>query len=637
MQYTQHNRPSSMLTEDDLHYFNEGRHFHLYHKLGAHPVRINNKHYVYFAVWAPNARQISVIGDFNDWQATRHALTPKAESGIWEGFIHNAQISDCYKYHIESQTGERLEKADPFGYYFEVPPQTASRVWQSKYQWHDQDWLQSRQYKQHQNAPMAIYELHLGSWMRVPEDDQRPPTYRELAPKLARYLNDLGYTHVEMMPVMEHPFYGSWGYQTLGYFAPTARYGNPDDFKYLVDYLHHYQIGVIVDWVPSHFPNDSHGLYQFDGTHLFEHADPKQGYHPDWHSAIFNYGRNEVRSFLISSALYWLDVFHIDGIRVDAVASMLYLDYSRNEGEWVANRFGGRENLEAIDFIQQLNETIYGFFPDVQTFAEESTDWGGVSKPTYIGGLGFGFKWDMGWMHDTLSYLSKDPIYRHHHGELTFRPVYAFTENFVLPLSHDEVVHGKSSLLGKMPGDYWDKFANLRMLYGYMYAQPGKKLLFMGCEIGQWQEWNHEGSIQWNLLNYPLHEGVRDWIRTLNQIYLQQPALYETDCDHHGFSWVELHDNEHSVVVFLRFARHQQDMILVVINATPMIWEQYQLGVPCGGFWREIANSDAKFFGGSNTGNQGGVNAYNQPSHDRPFSLDLTLPPLSALFLKPSS
>lgn len=630
------NRAGSLLSADDLHYMGEGRHFALYHKLGAQVLDQHNETKMHFAVWAPNAEYVSVIGDFNNWRKKDHPLKQREHSGIWEGWINEASEGDCYKYYIESPYSDRpLEKADPYAFHFEVPPSTASKVWTSRYQWQDSQWMDNRRHHQHLEAPMAIYEMHIGSWLHVPEEDGRPATYREIAPKLAQYLNDMGFTHVEMLPVMEHPFYGSWGYQTLGYFAPTSRFGTPDDFKYLVDYLHQYNIGVILDWVPSHFPNDPHGLYRFDGTHLYEHADPRKGYHPDWHSAIFNYGRNEVRCFLISSAMFWLDEFHIDGLRVDAVASMLYLDYSREEGEWVANEYGGNENLEAIDFIRQFNETVYGRFPDTLTIAEESTAWGGVSKPTYVGGLGFGYKWDMGWMHDTLLYMSKDPLYRtYHHGELTFRQVYAFTENFVLPLSHDEVVHGKSSMIGKMPGPEWQKFANLRLLYSYMYSQPGKKLLFMGADLAQWSEWNHEDSLEWHLLQYPQHQGIQNLLAELNHLYINQPALHEGDCHHRDFEWVECHDATHSVIAYLRHSHQHDDTILVVLNATPEVWQNYRLGVPCEGFWRERLNSDSEHYGGSNQGNNGGATTENVPSHDRPFSVSLTLPPLSVLFLR---
>ena len=491
----------------------------------------NGQSGTYFAVWAPDARKVSVIGDFNGWNRTSHPLQPRGQSGIWEGFVPGVGKGALYKYHIKSRyRGYKVDKADPFGFYHETPPKTASIVWDIGYNWGDKEWLEKRHGHNALDAPMAIYEVHLGSWRRVPEEDNRPLTYRELAPQLAEYVKQMGFTHVEFLPVMEHPFFGSWGYQTTGYFAPTSRYGTPQDFMFLIDYLHQHDIGVILDWVPSHFPTDEHGLGFFDGTHLYEHAYPQKGFHPDWSSYIFNYGRNEVQSFLLSSALFWLDKYHVDGLRVDAVASMLYLDYSRKNGEWMPNKYGGRENLEAIAFLRRFNEEVYKNYPDVQTIAEESTAWPMVSRPTYVGGLGFGMKWDMGWMHDTLEYITKDPIYRkYHHNELTFRMLYAFTENFVLPLSHDEVVHGKGSLLGKMPGDDWQKFANLRLLLGYMYAQPGKKLLFMGAELGQWQEWHHDESLDWHLLEYQRHAGIKKWVEDLNRLYRSEPALYELD------------------------------------------------------------------------------------------------------------
>ncbi len=513
----------------------------------------------------------------------------------------------------------------------------ASIVWDLDYTWGDQDWLAQRHERNSLKSPMSIYEMHLGSWMRVPEDGNRFLSYQELAPKLAAYLQEMGFTHVEFLPVMEHPFYGSWGYQTTGYFAPTSRYGNPQDFMYLVDRLHQHGIGVILDWVPSHFPADEHGPGYFDGTHLYEHADMRQGFHPDWNSYIFNYGRNEVRSFLLSSAFFWLDKYHADGLRVDAVASMLYLDYSREEGEWIPNLYGGKENIEAIGFLRQFNEEVYKHYPDVQTIAEESTDWAMVSRPNYLGGLGFGLKWDMGWMHDTLKYMSHDPIHRrYHHNTITFRMLYAFTENFVLPLSHDEVVHGKGSLMSNMPGDYWQKFANLRLLFGYMFGQPGKKLLFMGMEFGQWNEWYHEVSLDWNLLDYPSHDGVRRWFSDLNRVYRDQPALYELDFNWTGFEWIDCNDVDASIITFIRKGRQPGEVILVACNFTPVPRFNYRTGVPGGGFWQELLNSDALEYGGSGLGNGGGLNADPWPHHGRPFSLSLTLPPLAAVFLKSS-
>ena len=625
------------MTDDDLYLFNEGSHFRLYEKLGSHPAIEDGVAGTHFGVWAPNAEAVFVMGDFNGWNRESHPLHQRAMSGVWEAFIPGVGKGDIYKYFVVSRhNGYRVEKADPFAVHQETPPKTGSVVWDLDYTWNDRDWMSDRRGRNSLDSPMAIYEVHLGSWMRSP-DDNRPLTYREVAPRLAEYAARMGFTHVELLPIMEHPFYGSWGYQTTGYFAPTSRYGTPQDFMFLVDTLHQHGVGVILDWVPSHFPNDQHGLAYFDGTHLYEHADPRQGHHPDWKSAIFNYGRDEVRSFLLSSALYWLGVHHADGLRVDAVASMLYLDYSRSEGEWVPNQYGGRENIEAISFLRRFNEEVYRAHPDVQTFAEESTAWPAVSKPLYLGGLGFGFKWDMGWMHDTLKYFSRDPFYRHyHHNDLTFRGLYMFSENYVLPLSHDEVVHGKGSMLGKMPGDYWQKFANLRALYGYMVAQPGKKLLFMGGEIGQWSEWSHERSLDWHLLEYPSHDDLRRWVEDLNRLYRSEPALHELDCDPRGFEWVDANDSDNSVISLLRFAgaNDDDDVILVAANFTPVPRYGYRIGVPRGGFWREVLNSDAREYGGSGIGNAGGFDADEQAEHARPYSLNLTLPPLGVVFLK---
>ena len=528
----------SLFTDYDVHLFREGTHYALYEKFGAHPLVQGRQSGTYFAVWAPNAREVSVIGDFNGWDDGAHPLSVRSDgSGIWEGFVPGVERGALYKYRVVSSLRDyRVDKGDPFGQRWEAPPATASVVWDSTHTWNDQSWMDSRREKNSLEAPLSVYEMHLGSWRRVPEENSRPLTYREMAPLLVAYLKECGFTHVEFLPVMEHPFTGSWGYQIAGYFAPTGRYGSPEDFMFLIDSLHQNGIGVILDWVPSHFVSDEHGLVYFDGTHLYEHADPKKGYHPDWNSYIFNYGRNEVRSFLTSNALFWLDRYHADGLRVDAVASMLYLDYSRREGEWIPNKYGGNENIEAIDFLKRLNEAVYERYPDVQTFAEESTSWPMVSRPTYVGGLGFGLKWNMGWMHDTLAYFSVDPVYRKfHQGQITFSIWYAFAENFILPLSHDEVVHGKGSLIGKMPGDEWQKFAGLRLLFGYMYTHPGKKLLFMGGEIGQWSEWNHDSSIEWDLLNYPTHSGLRHWIGDLNALYRREPTLHRFDSNREGF------------------------------------------------------------------------------------------------------
>jgi 1,4-alpha-glucan branching enzyme len=625
-----------LLTDDDVYLFNEGSHFRLYEKLGAHPLRWADVEGTYFAVWAPDAEQVCVIGDFNGWNNSSHPLRPRGQSGIWEGFIPGIGKGTSYKYHVVSRfNGYRVDKADPFALSAEVPPKTASIVCDLDYTWGDREWFSRRSAVNHPEAPMAVYEVHLGSWRRVPEEGNRPLTYRELGPMLAEYVRRTGFTHVEFLPVMEHPFYGSWGYETLGFFAPTSRYGEPQDFMYLIDCLHQHGIGVILDWVPSHFPSDEHGLGYFDGTYLFEHADARQRIHPDWDSLVFNYGRNEVRSFIISSALFWLDVYHADGLRVDAVASMLYLDYGRKGGEWIPNAHGGRENLEAISFLRRFNEEVYRDRPFIQTVAEESTDWPMVSRPTYVGGLGFGMKWDMGWMHDTLVYMSKDPVHRqYHHNQLTFRLLYAFHENFVLPLSHDEVVHGKGSLLRKMPGDDWQRFANLRLLYAYMYSQPGKKLLFMGGELGQWNEWYHEVSLDWHLLDYPPHRGLQRWVEDLNRAYRQEPALHQLDFQPAGFEWIDCNDSQHSVLSLLRKGRLERDTVIVVCNFTPAPRPNYRVGAPQGGFWREILNSDATEYGGSGWGNLGGIEATPVPCHGRPHSLNLVLPPLGAVLLK---
>jgi 1,4-alpha-glucan branching enzyme len=627
----------SLLTEHDIYLFKQGRHFRLYDKLGAHVHVAEGIAGVHFAVWAPNARRVAVIGDFNGWRAEAHPLFPRQDdSGIWEGFIPGVSRGARYKYHLTSQHGNyQVEKTDPFARHTEVPPRTASVVWDLDYRWDDQAWMQERGQANALNAPLSIYEAHLGSWRRVPEEGNRSLSYREHASQLADYVHDMGFTHVELLPVTEHPFYGSWGYQTTGYFAPTARYGTPQDFMHLVDRLHQSGVGVILDWVPSHFPTDEHGLVYFDGTYLFEHADPKRGYHPEWNSSIFNYGRHEVRSILISSALFWLEKYHVDGLRVDAVASMLYLDYARQKGEWIANEYGGKENIAAIQFLRDMNEAVYRDHPGTQTIAEESTAWPMVSRPTYLGGLGFGMKWNMGWMHDTLDYFSHDPIHRkYHHDQLTFSIMYAFHENFVLPFSHDEVVHGKSSLLGKMPGDDWQKFSNLRLMLGYMYGHPGKKLLFMGSEFGQWREWNHDRSLDWHLLEHAPHQGIQRWMKDLNHLYRSEPALFARDFDANGFEWADLHDWEHSIISFLRKGESPDDLMLVVCNFTPVPHANYRVGVPRGGRWAEVLNSDATLYGGSGQGNLGGVEAAPVPVHGRYHSISLTLPPLGVLFLK---
>ncbi|MDR7606958.1 MAG: 1,4-alpha-glucan branching protein GlgB [Armatimonadota bacterium] len=618
-----------MISELDLYLFREGTHTRLYEKLGAHPEEEATR----FAVWAPNAAAVRVMGDFNGWDPDSDPLEPLGDSGIWVGLVRSARPGHRYKYRaVPRGGGPPLDKADPFAFWSEPPPGNASVVWDLAYAWADGAWMAERTRRNALDAPLSVYEVHLGSWRR--RDDGRHLTYRELAPRLAEYVREQGFTHVEFLPVMEHPFYGSWGYHVTGYFAPTCRYGTPQEFMELVDTLHQYGVGVFLDWVPSHFATDPHGLARFDGTALYEHPDPRRGWHPDWGSAIFDYGRPEVRSFLLSSAHFWLDRYHADGLRVDAVASMLYLDYSRREGEWLPNEYGGRENLDAIRFLRQLNESVYRDFPGVQTVAEESTAWPMVSRPTSAGGLGFGLKWDMGWMHDTLRYLSRDPVYRkYHHQELTFRMLYAFSENFLLPLSHDEVVHGKRSLLEKMPGDDWQKFANLRLLLGYQYAQPGKKLLFMGGEVGQRREWDHEGSVDWHLLADPRHAGIQRWVRDLNRLYRTEPALHELDCEPGGFEWIDPDDRESSVLSFLRRGRGSRP-VAVVCNFTPVPRQDYRVGVPEPGRWEEVLNSDAREYGGSGWGNFGGVQAEPVARHGRPYSLRLVLPPLAVVFLR---
>jgi 1,4-alpha-glucan branching enzyme len=630
--------PMSELSPNDIYLFKEGTLYRAYEKLGAHPGAQDGRNGTQFAVWAPNAEGVSVVGDFNGWNPDSTPLKVRwDQSGIWEGFVPEVGPGTLYKYHIRSRLGGyRVDKSDPFAFRCETPPRTASIVTDLGYEWNDLEWQRDRARVNALDSPWSVYEVHLGSWRRIPDERHRPLSYRELAEPLADYVTDMGFTHVELMPIMEHPFYGSWGYQITGYFAPTGRYGTPQDLMYLIEHLHRRGIGVVLDWVPSHFPSDEHGLAFFDGTHLFEHADPRQGYHPEWNSSIFNYGRAEVRDFLGSSALFWLDRYRLDALRVDAVASMLYLDYGRRAGEWIPNRYGGHENLEAVEFLKQVNAALYRDYPGAQTIAEESTAWPMVSRPTYLGGLGFGLKWNMGWMHDTLKYFQTDPVFRkYQHNTLTFSIWYAFTENFLLPLSHDEVTHGKGSLLGKMHGDEWQQFANLRLLYGYMWGHPGKKLLFMGSEFGQKREWQHEESLEWHVLQYPLHSGVQRWVRDLNRFYRETPALYELDFSPDGFEWVDANDWESSVIAFLRKPRTRGREVLVVCNFTPMVRENYRVGVPCGGFWRERLNSDAQTYGGSGQGNLGGVEAAPLPSHGRFHSLSLRLPPLGAVFLQP--
>jgi len=626
-----------LMTDHDIFLFKEGTHARLFDKLGAHLGSRDGRAGVRFAVWAPNAAAVSVIGDFNGWDKIAHPLKSRADgSGVWEGFVPDIGNGECYKFHITARDQNyQVDKADPFGKFSEVPPRTGSRVWDIDYTWNDGEWMDRRRGANALDAPMSIYEVHLGSWRRVPEDGNRSLSYLELGPLLADHVRELGFTHVELLPVTEHPFFGSWGYQTTGYFAPTSRQGTPQELMALIDHLHRAGIGVILDWVPSHFPSDEHGLAYFDGTYLFEHADPRQGYHPEWNSAIFNYSRNEVRAFLMSSALFWLEKYHIDGLRVDGVASMLYLDYGRKAGEWIPNAHGGRENLAAMQFLRGLNEAVYRDHPDTLTIAEESTAWPMVSRPTYMGGLGFGMKWNMGWMHDTLKYFRQDPVFRkYHHDKLTFSIWYAFTENFVLPLSHDEVVHGKGALIGKMPGDEWQQFANMRLLFGHMWAHPGKKLMFMGGEFGQRREWQHDESLEWHVLQHPLHAGLQRWMGDLNRCYRAEPALYQKDFSSDGFSWVDFQDREDSVISFLRHGRHADDSVLVVCNFTPVARQNYVVGVPSGGYWREILNSDATWYGGSGIGNLGGVEASPVAVHGHYHSLPLTLPPLSVVYLK---
>jgi 1,4-alpha-glucan branching enzyme len=629
-------------TEHDIYLFREGTHARLYQVLGAHAVGAETSGRrtagrpagTHFGVWAPNAERVSVLGDFNGWKAAANPLQPRPDgSGIWQGFVEGVEQGAVYKYRIESREGGYgVDKADPFAFAAEEPPRTASRVWKLDYDWGDAQWMAERGRANSLDAPWSIYEVHLGSWQRAADDSGRHLGFREIAEPLADYVASVGFTHVEFLPLTEHPFYGSWGYQTVGYFAPTARYGTPQDLMYLIDHLHRRGIGVIMDWVPSHFPGDEHGLAYFDGTHLYEHRDPKQGYHPEWHSYLFNYGRNEIRAFLLSSAEFWLDKYHIDALRVDAVASMLYLDYARKEGEWIPNRYGGRENLEAMSFLRRLNETVYRHYPDVQTIAEESTAWPMVSRPVELGGLGFGMKWNMGWMHDTLAYFSRDPMYRkYHHNELTFSIFYAFTENFLLPLSHDEVVYGKGSLVRKMPGDEWQRFANLRALLGYMYTHPGKKLLFMGSEFGQWDEWSHEGQLAWRLAEDPLHRGVQQWVRDLHAVYRAEPALWQQDFAQEGFEWIDCTDSENSVLSYVRKDSGDVHPIVVVLNLTPVPRDNYRIGVPRPGYWKELLNSDAPAYGGSGQGNLGGVDSSPVPSHGRYHSLSLNLPPLGVL------
>jgi 1,4-alpha-glucan branching enzyme len=625
------------LGELDIHLAGEGRHEELYEKLGAHVREMDGVTGTAFAVWAPAAATAAVVGDFNSWDGRLHPMRALGSSGIWELFVPDVGPGQRYKYEIRTPSGELRLKADPYAQAAELPPQTASVVHRSQHEWGDRAWMTRREAQDQLAQPMSIYEVHLGSWRRNVDED-RSLTYLELADELCAYVSDMGFTHVELMPVMAHPFEGSWGYQVTSHFAPTPRYGTPDELKAFVDRLHANDIGVILDWVPAHFPKDDWALARFDGTALYEHEDPRRGEHPEWGTLEFNFARNEVRNFLVSSGLYWLDEYHADGLRVDAVASMLYLDYSREAGEWVANPYGGNEDLDAVGFLKQLNETLYARSPGAVSAAEESTAWPGVSRPTYLGGLGFGFKWNMGWMHDTLNFFQQDPVYRRwHHHELTFSLVYAFTENFILPLSHDEVVHGKGSLYTKMPGDHWQKHANLRALYAYMWAHPGKKLLFMGQEFGQEQEWSHQRSLDWHLLEQPLNHGLKSLVRDLNRVYKERPALWENDFDDSGFYWLEPNAAEDSVVAFARTSKDSTDIVAVVLNLTPIPRSGYRIGLPRAGQWVEAVNTDSTHYGGSDTGNLGGIEAEPIPWGGQPFSAEVTLPPLGGLWLVPDS
>ncbi|OGP77020.1 MAG: 1,4-alpha-glucan branching enzyme [Deltaproteobacteria bacterium RBG_16_64_85] len=628
-----------VLTDFDIHLLHEGTHLDQYARLGSHLARVSEVNGVTFAVWAPNAERVSVVGNFNHWDGRTHPMRSRGESGIWEIFIPGLTEGEIYKFEIRTrEAGALFTKSDPFAFRFEPPPRTGSIVCSiDGYAWGDADWMAARASRNPLEAPMATYEVHLGSWKRKPEEGNRYLTYLELADELVPYVRDMGYTHIELLPVSEHPFDGSWGYQTLGYFAPTARFGNPADFMAFVDRCHQEGIGVILDWVPAHFPKDGHGLNYFDGSHLYEHADPRKGEHHDWGTLVFNYGRREVANFLLSNALFWLEKYHIDGLRVDAVASMIYLDYSRNPGDWIPNEFGGRENLEAIAFLKRMNELVHAKHPGAITLAEESTAWPMVSRPVYLGGLGFTFKWNMGWMHDMLGFIEKEPIYRKFHfGTLTFSLLYAFHENFVLPFSHDEVVHQKRALLDKMPGDLWQKFANLRLLYAYMYAHPGKKLLFMGCEFGQWEEWNHDVSLSWHLLQWDSHRGLQTMVRDLNRIYKASPALHEVDFRPEGFEWIGFRDVDHSIVSFLRRAKTPDDFLVCAFNFTPVLRKDYRVGVPAPGLYRAVFNSDSEFYGGSNADGVDATPAEDVSWNGRPWSVKLSLPPLGALFLRRS-
>lgn len=626
-----------VLSDFDLHLFNEGNHHKIYDKLGSHTRSLNGIDGVLFAVWAPCAKRVSVIGDFNQWDGRRHQMRSLGSSGVWEIFIPGICKGDFYKYEIKTPTGEIYIKSDPYAFYSELRPGTASAVYDLDcYKWEDDKWISERDTGNIYEKPIAIYEVHAGSWARMAEEDARFLTYRELADRLIKYVVDMGYTHIEFMPVAEYPFDGSWGYQVTGYYSITSRYGKPEDFMYLVDQCHRNNIGVILDWVPAHFPKDGHGLARFDGTALYEHMDTRQGEHPDWGTHIFNYDRKEVRNFLISNAVFWFDKYHIDGLRVDAVASMLYLDYGKKQGEWIPNRYGGKENIGAIEFMRQLNTTVYQYFPGIMMIAEESTSWALVSKPPYVGGLGFSFKWNMGWMNDFLRYVSMDCIYRkYHHNNLTFSIMYSMAENFINVLSHDEVVHGKCSMISKMPGDYWQKFAGLRVSYGYMYGHPGKKLLFMGGEFGQFIEWDYKKSLDWHLLNFDMHSKLHHFVKDLNRLYTAEKALHEVDFSYDGFEWIDCNDSDHGVVSFMRKGKDWHDILVIVCNFTPVVYNNYRIGVPFDLFYRELLNSDSEIYGGSNVGNMGGIHADQIPFHGRPYSLAIQVPPLSIVVFKP--
>jgi 1,4-alpha-glucan branching enzyme len=637
--FSAHPLPATWLTDFDKHLFNEGTHERVYEKFGAHPLEVEGKKGVAFAVWAPNARKVSLIGDFNGWDGDSHPMH-SSDAGIWTLFVQDLQEFTVYKYRITAPEGQVFDKSDPYCFAMEERPRTGSVVVDlNRYQWHDEAWMISRKERQSLQSPISIYEIHLGSWRKVPDEQwgMRYLTYRELAEVLIPYVLDMGYTHIEMLPIAEHPFEGSWGYQVLGFFAPTSRFGTPEDFMFFIDQCHRNNLGVILDWVPAHFPKDGSGLNYFDGTHLYSHFDPRQGEHQDWGTLIFNYGRNEVRTFLISNALFWLDKYHIDGLRVDAVASMLYLDYSREEGQWIPNKYGGRENLDAISFLQKTNEVVHGCFPGILTIAEESTSWPMVTRPTYLGGLGFSLKWNMGWMHDTLGYMREDPLFRRfYHNLMTFGMLYAFHENFILPLSHDEVVHGKGSMVNKMPGDEWQKFANLRAYYGFMWGYSGKKLLFMGGDFAQWQEWDHDKGIEWGALEAPNHLGVKRFVRDLNLIYRSEPALYENDFDWDGFSWIDTSDTDNSVFSFIRYDRSRQNFLIVVSNFTPVVRQFYRIGVPVPGRYRELLNSDKDIYWGSGIFSGEDMVSQEIATHGYPHSLVLTLPPLATIYIKPA-